>query len=577
MNYLFTLLLIVCSFTFANGQNTKYEKWVQPGFFRGYNVLYESPKTLQDFIDFKNYGGNLFQIGTDGFMAEDPPYGIIQANIDGTDLLVNFCRQAGIYYTIAVRTGPGAYDTYDETQGYTGESRIWNSGNFTEQQLYANMLVMMVERYAGDSLFAGLNLVVEPRPKVRYIPANTSSMYKFWLENVYNIYMNEVYQFFINELRGADAQLPLILENFAYSTAELFPAYEVTDPYIIYDAHLYMPKEYTNADKPYSLTYPGTYWNITYLSQQYYDAAFMRETVLSRVREFQLTTNTPTLLGEFGIFLPQIGTRDYISDVLTICKDYGWHFAFWDWRRGSGMNWNIEKFYAPITPETWDRDPWRTVLSFFYPPPVPVLKEPADSAFVSGTPVFSWQALMLPTRFDIQVHDGVTELGSEADIFDSAWTYNGATLVEGVPYYWRVKSKNPGGARSNASAWSEERVFFIQGSTKPKPILTEFPAMKRFRLHGNYPNPFNPVTNIAYETASEGTVSLKVYSTLGEEVGVLVNEHKEAGRYSIQFNASNLPSGVYFYQLRVTVPDGRQANYELGTDYVETRKMLLVK
>ncbi|MCX7878274.1 MAG: hypothetical protein N2510_06485, partial [Ignavibacteria bacterium] len=61
--------------------NTKFQKWQTNSFFRGYNVLYESPKTLQDFRDFRNYGGNFFHIQTDGFLSEDPPYNIVQSNI----------------------------------------------------------------------------------------------------------------------------------------------------------------------------------------------------------------------------------------------------------------------------------------------------------------------------------------------------------------------------------------------------------------------------------------------------------------------------------------------------------------
>ncbi|MCI0717105.1 MAG: hypothetical protein L0Y77_12490 [Chlorobi bacterium] len=98
MIYKKILILLFC-LLFIKGNtlypNDKYSKWQTPSYFRGYNVLYEAPKTLQDFIDFKNYGGNFFQIQIDGFMDEDPPYAISQSDIDGTDLLVGFCGQAG--------------------------------------------------------------------------------------------------------------------------------------------------------------------------------------------------------------------------------------------------------------------------------------------------------------------------------------------------------------------------------------------------------------------------------------------------------------------------------------------------
>lgn len=361
------IILFLCSGVLSvssQTENPKYQKWQSSSYFRGYNILYESPKTLQDVIDFKNYGGNLLEIGVFGFMDEDPPYSTQQQNIDGTDLLVGFCRQAAVYYVLAIRSGPGAYDTYQETQGLTGESRIWNANNDTEQLLYSDMLNMIVSRYLKDSLFVGITLIVEPRPKVMVIPANTSALYKFFLENVYNIHMDQVFQFFTSRLRTVDPELPVIIENFAYSTPELFPAYEISDQYLIYSTHNYQPKEFTNANPPFSKTYPGTYWNITFLAQKFYNAAFMRETVFSRVREFQKTVGTPILIGEFGMLYPQHGSNTFLGDNLKIFTDYGWHWALWDWRRGPGQEWNIENFQ--IDPTSTAIPDWQVVLSYFY-------------------------------------------------------------------------------------------------------------------------------------------------------------------------------------------------------------------
>lgn len=83
-------------------------------------------------------------------------------------------------------------------------------------------------------------------------------------------------------------------------------------------------------------------------------------------------------------------------------------------------------------------------------------------------------------------------------------------------------------------------------------------------LYQNYPNPFNPSTTISYELPVGGTVSLKVYSLDGQEVATLVNENQSVGTYSVQYNAEELASGVYFYQLR------------LGK-FVQTRKLMLLR
>ena len=80
----------------------------------------------------------------------------------------------------------------------------------------------------------------------------------------------------------------------------------------------------------------------------------------------------------------------------------------------------------------------------------------------------------------------------------------------------------------------------------------------------NYPNPFNPVTTITYQLPKSGSVTLKVFDILGNEVRTLVNEQKEKGKYTVQFDASSLASGMYVYQLRVN-------------DFISTKKMMLLK
>ena len=95
-----------------------------------------------------------------------------------------------------------------------------------------------------------------------------------------------------------------------------------------------------------------------------------------------------------------------------------------------------------------------------------------------------------------------------------------------------------------------------------QPIGTNVP--KVFALRQNYPNPFNPVTNIEFDLPKSEFVRLIVFNTLGQEVKTLVNETKPAGSYRVDFDASNLPSGAYFY--RIT-----------AGDFVQTNKMILVK
>jgi hypothetical protein len=85
-----------------------------------------------------------------------------------------------------------------------------------------------------------------------------------------------------------------------------------------------------------------------------------------------------------------------------------------------------------------------------------------------------------------------------------------------------------------------------------------------FQLSQNYPNPFNPSTKIKFSIPQSSNVDLKVYDILGNEIETLVNEEKPIGTYEVTWFAANLPSGVYFYQLR-------------SGSFLETKKMLLIK
>jgi len=87
---------------------------------------------------------------------------------------------------------------------------------------------------------------------------------------------------------------------------------------------------------------------------------------------------------------------------------------------------------------------------------------------------------------------------------------------------------------------------------------------RNFRLCQNHPNPFNPTTTIRYELPKRSRVALKVFNILGEEVTTLVDAFQEAGTQTSAFDASGLPSGVYFYRLT-------------AGGFVETRKMVLVR
>ena len=85
-----------------------------------------------------------------------------------------------------------------------------------------------------------------------------------------------------------------------------------------------------------------------------------------------------------------------------------------------------------------------------------------------------------------------------------------------------------------------------------------------FNLEANYPNPFNPSTTISFSISERAKVTLMVYDILGNEIYTIINEEREGGNYTINFDASDLTSGIYFYRLT-------------AGGFSQSRKMLLIK
>ena len=105
-------------------------------------------------------------------------------------------------------------------------------------------------------------------------------------------------------------------------------------------------------------------------------------------------------------------------------------------------------------------------------------------------------------------------------------------------------------------------VFRLKPKEQPDELAVK--NISEFKLTDNYPNPFNPVTSFNYSIPSDANVKIEIFNSLGEKVQTLVDEIKPAGEYSIQFNASEFSSGIYYYRLT-------------ADKFVSIKKMLMIK
>jgi|GEM_PF-149723 len=118
--------------------------------------------------------------------------------------------------------------------------------------------------------------------------------------------------------------------------------------------------------------------------------------------------------------------------------------------------------------------------------------------------------------------------------------------ISGSKFYYRLKQVD------------------FNGSYKYSNIVEVVTVPQKFNLFQNYPNPFNPSTKISYSLPKESFVTLKVYDVLGNEIAILVNEKKSVGNYEVNFDATKLSSGIYYYKLT-------------AGNFSQVKKMILIK
>jgi hypothetical protein len=169
----------------------------------------------------------------------------------------------------------------------------------------------------------------------------------------------------------------------------------------------------------------------------------------------------------------------------------------------------------------------------------------------NGLVKFTWTKNNEP---DISLYEIWRKVHETGDIWQSIGTTTNTYFVDPDYYYapgsgdfgltYRVRAKDVG---NNYSSYSSE--VSTRGEHMGKKSVAANSQLD-FNLRPNYPNPFNPSTTISYSIKEDGLVTLKVYDMLGNEVAELLNEQKEAGYYKLEFDASNLPSGVYIYKLQ---------------------------
>ena len=191
-----------------------------------------------------------------------------------------------------------------------------------------------------------------------------------------------------------------------------------------------------------------------------------------------------------------------------------------------------------------------------YDEPVPVELISFTASVLQNAVELSWLTATELNNQGFQV-----ERKTESTSWDNIGFVNGyGTTTETQFYNFIDQNLNPG------SYFYRLKQIDFDGSFEYYELTEtiEIGALQTFYLSQNFPNPFNPATIISWQVPVDGYTTLKVYDDLGKEVATLVNEEIPAGNHEVEFNASELASGVYFYRI-------------ISGDFVDTKKMILMK
>ncbi|HMS34679.1 MAG TPA: T9SS type A sorting domain-containing protein [Ignavibacteria bacterium] len=192
--------------------------------------------------------------------------------------------------------------------------------------------------------------------------------------------------------------------------------------------------------------------------------------------------------------------------------------------------------------------------------PVPVEIQSFTSSVISNDVRLNWATAneINNSGFDIERSDVKAQMSDEWIRIGNVPGKGSSTIVQSYSYTDRNVS-------TGKYAYRLKQIDF-NGNFEYFNLIDEvnIGIPSKYELSQNYPNPFNPFTNFKFEIPESGFVTLKIYNTSGMEVATIVSESMNAGYYSINFNASSLSSGVYFYTIS-------------ANNFVQTKKMMLVK
>ena len=251
--------------------------------------------------------------------------------------------------------------------------------------------------------------------------------------------------------------------------------------------------------------------------------------------------------------------------------------------------------------EVWIADTWGTwiytetdiITGVEEPPPAPTNLYIQNASGVGQNPILKWTGSSQADTYNIYRRASfVQEWFIVPPGNTAATTYVDHTLTiedpsepEAYDFLYQVKALNGGGESgpsNEASVWGFS--FFKQGEDKTKEIANESKLPKTVQLGHNYPNPFNPTTQVPFQLPEDAFVTIKIYSLMGREIKTLIKDTQFAGFHSVQWDGTNdygqsVASGAYIIRFTANPIGGSNSAlvFSNGQRIMKSRKILLLK
>jgi aryl-phospho-beta-D-glucosidase BglC (GH1 family) len=465
------------------------------------------------FDDYKNAGFTAVRIPMtwNGHTSQIPPYTITKSWLDSVEQVVDWGLKRKLFIIINAHHEDWIKSNYNAA----------NKARF--DSIWSQISVRLKDK--SDSLL--FEIINEPYP-------------------ISQVNIDDLNKRILSIIRKTNPTRIVIFSGNQWANSDQLVIAKIPDPndkYLIGYYHSYDPY-------PFGLNGPGTYGSAADINTT--------KAKFDQVTNWSTKNNIPVMLSEFGaqIKCDYNSRMTYYATVVDQALRHGVAFDAWD-DNGS----------FPI----YARKPggWNEIKDILIHTDV---TSPNQFKYVfSDTTAVTLNWTNRTTANDSIIVDrglnSASNLTQFAKLSPTVSQFIDPTVVKGNVYYYRLRTDISGAGiysypiRTDTVGKKGIKITDV----KNEPILSN-----SFNLYQNYPNPFNPSTTIKYSIPAFGTnrsvafATLKVFDLLGREVAVLVNDFKQPGAYTVQWNATNFSSGIYIYRLQ-------------AGSFTETKKLVLLK